>query len=383
MDKASRRRSQGRLSGPALWRTVRRSRHPRFGLAGRPVLLAETLWVCAAGLVGWGVSAAAAQDDSVETLHAYTNLMEIPALVLDRNGQPPAPIAADRFFVSIDGGPRFPVTHVRPEGDEPISLAILLDVSQPFPRLMEKIDDAIAGLAPLLHARDRVSIYTLDCKLSRSADNVPADPETLRRDVGFALQEWKAHGRDRYKSECKEPWNLWDALAVMTQVLHQQPGWRVALAVTDGEDRGSVVTWQRLQQLAQQRSVAIFGLTQWESVNQGNLPGSQSPMAVFSRLCGSTGGLAMTASEKDLAERLRWFTTLVRGRYIVEFPHPVDTHGEFHDMDITVVHSNATVVAAGIAVPKDDPAILNNPLTIPPDPSHMPQEGNRKAASPD
>ena len=88
------------------------------------------------------------QDTTVQTFHAYSNLVQIPTLVLSQDRNPLGPIAPDRFFVSVDSGARFRVSHVRLEGDDPISLAILLDVNQPFPDLIKGMGDAIAHLAP-------------------------------------------------------------------------------------------------------------------------------------------------------------------------------------------------------------------------------------------
>ncbi len=97
------------------------------------------------------------QNEPIHTLHVYTNLMQIPTLVLGPNRERlEKPIAESRFSVSIDNGPWFRATHVRREGDDPISLSILLDVSGDSSALMPKIADAISGLAPLsLQARDR------------------------------------------------------------------------------------------------------------------------------------------------------------------------------------------------------------------------------------
>src|SRR6266576_5581605 len=120
-----------------------------------------------AGLVaGWGGGAIAAQDAGIQTLHVYENLIQIPVLVLDPLRTPLEPIAPLRFAISVDSGPRFRPTHVRPEGDDPISLAILLDARGPEDDLLPKIDAAIADLAPLsLQARDHVSVYALDCTM--------------------------------------------------------------------------------------------------------------------------------------------------------------------------------------------------------------------------
>ena len=228
-----------------------------------------------------GPVASSAQGDNTPTLHVYPNLVQIPTLVLNQNGQLPAVIAKDRFYVSVDGGPKFRVTEVRPEGDDPISLAIVLDVSQPFPRLMAKMDDAVAGLVPLsLHAEDRISIYSMDCGLGRSAENVPADAVRLHRDVDLALEPWKANGKDLSKSKCKQPANLRDSLMVVTQALGKQPGRRVMLVVTDGVDRGSKAKWDELRVSAVQHGVAIFGMVQLADTDfghfrQGN-PGTSS-----------------------------------------------------------------------------------------------------------
>jgi VWFA-related protein len=349
-----------------------------FGLAAALVVRRAVVWICVAG---WSAAALQAQDEA-PTLHVYPNLVQIPTLVLDRNERLVAPIAEDRFFVSIDSGPKFRVTDVRPEGDDPISLAIVLDVSQPSPRLMAKIDEAIAGLAPLsLRAKDRVSLYSMGCHLGRSGENVPADAARLHRDVDVVLEQWKTHGTGRSKSECKQPANLRDSLLVVTKALGEQAGRRVMLVVTDGEDRGSKTSWNGLRMFAQEQGVAIFGMVQLMDTDVGH-NGQRNPEDIFQSVCEETGGMVLTASERSLAYELKQFTETVRARYIVEFPHPVDTKGGYHDMKITIANSNARIMPAGIGVPKDNPAILNDPTTVPLDPADAPQLGKRKVISP-
>jgi hypothetical protein len=349
-----------------------------FGLAGWRV---AALGVWGLGLSGWGAGLVA-QDAPTPTLHVYTNLLQIPTLVIDSGAQPVTAIAEKRFFVSVDGGPKFQVTHVRTEGDDPISLAIVLDVSQPFPALMAKIDDAVGGLAPLsLHAKDRVSVYSMDCNLGRSAENVPADPARLHRAVDLALEPWRTHGRDRWRSDCKTPANLWDSLMVVTRALGEQPGRRVMLVVTDGVDRGSKASWNSLRMLAQEHGVAIFGMVQIADTNIGYTR-TRNPEDMFKSVCELSGGIVLTASEKSLSEDLKEFTGIVRARYIVEFPHPVDTKGGYHDMNITIDKSDAHVLPSGIGIPVDDAAILRDPTTVSMDPADVPQAGKRKVIAP-
>jgi hypothetical protein len=82
------------------------------------------------GVVLAGQEAPTQQDGPIPTLHVYENLIQIPTLVLGPNPERlKTPIAEKRFSVRIDNGPWFRAAHVRMEGDDPISLSILLDVS--------------------------------------------------------------------------------------------------------------------------------------------------------------------------------------------------------------------------------------------------------------
>jgi hypothetical protein len=82
--------------------------------------------------------------------------------------------------------------------------------------------------------------------------------------------------------------------------------------------------------------------------------------------------------DTSLAGQLQQFTELVRGRYIVEFPRPVNTKAGHYGMQITIEKSNAFIRPSGIGVPVYDPAVLKDPTTVPLDPSSAPQLGKRR-----
>lgn len=329
----------------------------------------------------WDVCAARAQQDAaVPTLHAYANLVQVPTLVLSREREPIPPVAEGRFYVSLDGGPKFRVTHARLEGEDPITLAILLDLSQPYPQLMDGMEDAVAGLAPQwLHAHDRVSVYSMDCELTRTSMDMPANPVTLKRDVARALETWRQRGEGRGRERCSTGWHLWDSLTLLTQRLGAEDGRRVVLVVTDGVDRGSKTKWEDLRYLAQQHAVAVFGLTQ-DSYMLPNLR-MADPVALreFNGVCELSGGMVLAAERKNLAKELEQFTKLLRGRYIVEFPHPLSTVGGDHDLEITIAKMDAFIRPAGISVPVDDPKVLSDPTRVPSDPGNAPVLGKKKA----
>ena len=217
------------------------------------------------------------EDVPTPTLHVYQNILQASVLVLqpnrDRIGKP---IDAERFSVSLDAGPWFRAAHVRREGDDPISLSILLDVSGDGGLMMPKMAEAIAALAPeSLRPQDRVSVYVLDCSLIKAASDVPPDLATLKRSVKMVLSSWTArnsnkHAKGGVESDCKQPDYLWDAVAELTDVSQELPGRRVILLVSGGEDKGSAHTWNQVRADAQEADVAIFGLKYAPDLTSGN-----------------------------------------------------------------------------------------------------------------
>jgi hypothetical protein len=319
----------------------------------------------------------APQDEPIPTLHAYANLIQIPTLVLGPNRERlKTPIAENRFSVSIDSGPWFRAAHVRQEGDDPISLSILLDTGGGSSELMANMNTAIAALAPDgLHAKDHVSIYALDCSLVQSLNDVPAESERLKVGVNEALQTWT-----QTEVKCERSVHLWDALAHMTAELSKLPGRRVILAVTDGYDKRSQHTWNEVNSLAQATGVAVFGISYVPS----EAPGGEfryirwSSEDPFRSLCELSGGVVLLSPPGLLDFRLQRFVTLVRERYIVEFPRPANATSGKHVQQVRIAKSKDFIRSAGISVHIPDAAELSDPTTVPSDPLRTPVVGKRK-----
>jgi hypothetical protein len=353
---------------------------------GYMVRRARLLSFVAGIILGWSGAVAAAQvataqdaavrDEPIHTLHVYTNLMQIPVLVLSPSRTPIAPIAPNRFSVSIDSGPKFRASHVRPEGSDPISLAILLDASGGEDQLLPEIDKAIASLAPLsLQPQDHVSVYALDCSLTQTLKDAPATAEGLKLAVDSALATWTYRKKNRHVPRCQQSIHLWDVLTLVVRDLYLLPGRRVILAVTDGKDKGSKTTWNEARAFAQGAGVAVFGLT----YSDVYLRLYQGPMYedALNSVCELSGGIAVTTNERFAEQTLKSFVSMVRGRYIVEFPRPSNSTVGRHDFVVTIQKSDAFIRPAGISVPIPDTALMADPTTVPSDPSRTPVEGTR------
>lgn len=93
------------------------------------------------------VSSQATDEKLVAVFHSYTNLIQVPVLVLNSAHKPLPPIAESKFAISLDGGPPFRATHVRAEGEDPITLSVLLDATGEDLQLMPQVDAALKGLS--------------------------------------------------------------------------------------------------------------------------------------------------------------------------------------------------------------------------------------------
>lgn len=349
-----------------------------LGLWFRRMGAAALAWtgVCA-GAAGTGVWA---QEVVTPTYHVYANLIQLPVLVLSPS-QGRAPMVAEgKFRISIDDGPQFPATHVRLEGDDPITLSILLHVSGlGEKRLLPRMDAAIAELVPMyLHPKDHVSVYALNCGLTRSANDAPAEGERLKGAVEIALRAETEHPKGKHGGECPNRVNLWDSVAFLTRTMHGLPGRHVILVLTDGDDRGSRNTWNQVRLFAQAEGVAVFGLMYGPDALRPEWMRRQGTENFLNAVCQLSGGLVMSANERTLAERLQRFTTMLRERYIVEFPPPAKGTAGQHNLQVSIEKSRDFVRAAGVSVPMPDPAVMADPATIQGDPARTPVMGSRR-----
>jgi hypothetical protein len=340
-----------------------------------PIALSLTFTLNAASL--------AAQESNPLTLHVYANRIQIPVLASEPFRPP---ISQLQFDVRLDSGPPFRASHVRLEGDDPIALSILLDVTEDQDNLLPDFSDAFANFASeSLKPQDRVSIYVLDCRLIHAASNIPADPDRIRKAVDGAIQSARLREPSKPHHGCERSIHLWDALLFATGQLSNQSGRRVVLAVSHGNDGGSTHKWLDLRNLANDTGTAIFGMTLLSK------PPDQFTFIhedMFLAVCQLSGGFIRVAEQKRLPTQLEGFIRNVRDRYIVEFPRPNDLTGGAHSILVKISDSKSSepfpglVLPAGISLPIADPAILADPNTIPSDPSNAPTLGKRRILPP-
>jgi hypothetical protein len=243
------------------------------------------------------------------------------------------------FLVAVDGGPPSPVQHVRLEDADPISLSIVLDLSGDQKRIVSTISTTIASfVSQSLHPPDYVSIYAVDCSVVQTADDVRADGAAIERAVNEAMQSTAVHQPEKDHHACM---GHGEALARITDQLSQLYGRRVILAVGPrvlyghpypdfDRNINDPSLWTALGRQLDTSSVTVFGFKEGD-------PDSTHLPDVFSRLCQKSGGIVLSANQKDVASQLQYFIDLVRGRYILEFDRPSSERP--HHFAVSLAHT--------------------------------------------
>ena len=306
----------------------------------------------------------AQQPEAPYTLHVYANLVQIPTLVLSPRLKPLPPLEAERFDISLDAGPLFHPTHIRLEGDDPITLDILLDVSGDVRSLMPELSESIAGFADhSLRPHDHVSLYALDCNLIRTANDMPAgDGDKLKQAFDAVLAAPPLHEAPKNGRSCVDTLPLWNSMAVIARSLAEEPGRRVILLASQGYDLGNQVRWSELEDFVTLHSITIFGMLPEAITN--NTAFERKSEANLDALAQTSGGMLFYTSRKAVPVTLTRILDSVRGRYILEFPRPTNGALGRHNMKVTLTRENAFIRPAGINIPVQDPAILADPTTL-------------------
>jgi hypothetical protein len=324
--------------------------------------------LCAAALL-FASFACRAQEDPGFTIHVYTNLIQIPVLIRSHDLYYVPKVDAAKLSITVDDGEPFHAVQVRPEGDDPLSIAILLDTTDTRNELLGDFSRSFVKTAThSLRPHDSVAFYSLNCNLIRESLFIPADPAELKIAADRAIEATK------HRKTCDDPVHLRDALALMTSEITPQTGRRVILAITDGRDTASNHSVLGLFQLTTNAGVAIFGLSPARAINsvagpmpalsngpargsRGGAASSQtlSPLEsaaavddAFNQTCQNSGGLAESTTPDQLTESLRTVVKTLRERYVVEFPWPKTTPAGHHLIAISLAKSDAFIRASGL-----------------------------------
>ena len=244
---------------------------------------------------------------------------------------------------------------MRREGEDPLSLAILIDASRDSFHDLTKLGDEFASLVGSeLLPKDRITMYAIDCAMTRSLDATAPDPAVIRKGVADVLGAPTLHNGQSHSS-CGKTVHLWDDIAAAVAGLSHAPGRRVLLLISSGSDGASKYDWLTVQQYAFEQGVAIFGMrdqrqAQADDYLRNSLttthgtPGASRtftpPPAARSAnnlelLCANDGGLTLSSSPEFRKDGLADILFLIRSRLILTIPRDAYQSGATHSAKVT------------------------------------------------
>ena len=331
--------------------------------------------------VWWGVLAATAtafgQDGPTYTMHVYTNVIQIATMIVE-GGAPVPAISQERFSVRLDGGRTIKPERVRVEGDDPITLAVLLDQTGNDEDLSPALPGAFESLAKTaLKPQDRLSIFAVDCTLVRTlaggvgtAGGV-AGPAVERALAAPGLHQVAGGDGEKDKRGCAGTVHLNDAVGKVMQSIGAAPGRRVVVVVSRGLDRGSALNTGDVAVYANGHAIALFGVGPGVAPKPGDVAllgtigAPARPIgyeANFKSMCEISGGLVSYARQAELGEVLAKIVTILRGRYIVDFPRPDRLEPGPHNLQVHVLGLRGAVIKpSGASLPLADPKTPDGP----------------------
>ncbi len=341
--------------------------------------------VLAGSGAGQTATAGPEQTPAPMTLHVYTDLLQIPVLVLNQTRQPMVGLEANRFRLSVDSGPLFQPPYVRREGDDPLAVTVLVDGEGQGAAMEARVAAAVGSLAErALGPRDSVSIRAMRaCMIWRTGPFAVTKPDLLAARAAAVFNEQDAAMRSA--THC-DTHRLWDAMATASVDLEGQKGRRVLLLITGGADRGSRTSWRQLRTLATARSVAIFAL-QIPRDAQRDRPMFLSGEAVSAEpdaliaLCELTGGVLTPSNAAGLKQAMEGIFAMVRERYILEFERPKRMDLGTHTLEVKVSRTRALVRPAGISYPQADLAEREATDAVRTEAGRAPEPGSRRVLS--
>ena len=277
----------------------------------------------------------AVADDAVllaargEVERIAVNLVEVFAVVTDRDGAPVRGLGASDFTVRLDGAD-LPVETFRVADEVPLLLGLLVDTSQSMWPLMPDTKKAAARfLSDTLRERDRAFLVSFDDR-----------PRLVHPPTGDLLELLSAFGTLTAAGRTA----LYDAIVFALTQLEADAGRRALVLLTDGHDWGSRYGPARATEFGQALGVPVYVLV------FGDLYGDRRPLTQpdLDGVTARTGGrLFYIERLEQLAEVYDRIAAELRSQYVlaVATDRPLGP-GELAKVEVAVAGRGHRVRAA-------------------------------------
>jgi len=211
--------------------------------------------------------------DQVEKV--MVEVVQVTAVVTDRGRFVPG-LARGAFKLTEDGVPQT-IEHFSSEGS-PLEIVIAVDVSESMTQAMPQLKNAVKKFLSALGPKDQVTITAFNDNMFTLAKRETSIPLRLR-----AIDRLSAWGGTA----------LYDVIIRGVQQLARQPGRRVLVVFSDGDDRTSHATIRAVENAVRANDATLFMVALGRGVKEAQLKTG------IERLVDLSGGRALFVERSD------------------------------------------------------------------------------------
>jgi VWFA-related protein len=282
------------------------------------------------------------------TLKATTEVVNVYAVVREKNGRLIPDLTKDDFLLEEDQNPQV-IRYFSREADTPLTMGILVDTSPSQGRVLDvEKREAEAFLRDVMRPKDLTFVLHFDVEVELLQDFT----SDLHR-LDNAIEEGEINGGGARtpgtfpSGDSGGATHLYDAVYLSArELLKNEVGRKVLILLTDGEDQGSRVKLEAALEAAQKADIIIYSVNIHDRafyMRQGVGYGGES---VLRKLSDETGGRVIDANSKDSSAAFQQIANELRTQYLLGYtPTNTKLDGTFRKIEVKVRVGNVKVDA--------------------------------------
>ena len=271
-------------------------------------------------LVAATLTVAARQD--TPTFKATTQIVSVPATVLDAQGRLVPNLEQDEFTVLDNGKPQ-PITFFQNE-TQPFTVVVMLDYSASMTSSLDLLRSASEQflLRMLPQDKGQVGAFSDRIEFSGQFTNDRDDLISALRDLQYG-----------------NPTRLWDAVDQSIDMLKPVDGRKVVLVFTDGDDTYSKTGFGTVLDHAKQNEVMVYAIGLQSTYFNGQRMVRSQPDRSLKKIAEETGGGYFELKKTDeLAPTFTRVAQELHSLYTLGFS-PAALDGREHKLDLKMKQS--------------------------------------------
>ena len=277
-------------------------------------------------LVAASLTLAAGQD--TPTFKATTQIVSVPATVLDGQGRLVPSLEQDEFTVLDNGKPQ-QITFFQNE-TQPFTVVVMLDYSASMTSSLDLLRAAAEQFLLRMLPQDKGQVGAFSDKIEFSGEftNDRDDLISALRDLQFG-----------------NPTRLWDAVDQSIDMLKPVDGRKVVLVFTDGDDTYSKIGFGSVLDHAKQSEVMVYAIGLQSTYFNGQRMVRSQPDRSLKKIAEETGGGYFELKKTDeLAPTFSRVAQELHSLYTIGFS-PAALDGKEHKLDLKMKQAGMTARA--------------------------------------